>query len=181
MFLFEGFAANFDDEVQQIVRPVAIVDANDVIGVVIRGPPFVGVRNAEAEILVLDVRFHFGQGIAIFERLREVRFPFAVVRHEVNVTLIRTRLVASLQRVERDDARRAERIVRLQHGPYFGFPARFRADRTENLLGRPVPVRGQPQELREHVIDHRTTSPVARVGSPPTVWLAVSAPPWPMA
>ena len=86
LFVFLFLAGDLNNEVQEVVDAVAIVDLEDVIGIIVSRSPLVRVGYAEVEILILDVGQHF---VHAFDSLNELRLPAAVLGNEVEMAFRR--------------------------------------------------------------------------------------------
>ena len=109
------FAADLDQQVQQVVRAAAIVDTGDEVGGVLVFFAVQRVGNREAQVVVLDVAHDLGH---LFQHLGQLLLPRIGVSDDVgDVALVGAGGIDRTRGVEVHIARGADRVVGAQDRP----------------------------------------------------------------
>ena len=143
-------AGDFDDQVEQVVRAVAVVDAGDEVGDVVVFLAVERVGDREAEVVVLDVADDLGH---VFQGLGHLLLPGVGVGDDVgDVALVGAGGVDGAGGVEVDVAGGADGVIGRRIGLRAAVAVGRGDDGLVDAVGGVVGELDQQQQLREGVV-----------------------------
>ena len=113
--VFASVTLDFDDKVQQVVGPIAVVNSHDEVGAVLARLRAIAIRHLKAQVVILDVGHH---ARVAFGHAAELGLPITVKNHPVDLALGWRAIgfpTFGLRGVEVDKAGSAGGVVRVQH------------------------------------------------------------------